>query len=314
MVSAIGETFDGLAAAKEEVRRAWVADRPMALAFGQFKNRTALSDRNDIFDQFGFGLEFRLIRMQRSKSRVAANARPRNSHERAMRPRLALAWHRGRWALGAPGQTEPMHLSDHRIAGNTAKLRRNLGSRQSIAPELLEEFHAIVCPVHGSTVLGTRAAARQNPNPPAGQPKAAVGDALPQKQKTRTRCRTVRQRTLLYGVTRVQESPPGVVHTFDPCEGLNGPVIHNRWKEPRCLAPSALQSLRRARARVVDRSLARNTLYLVPPREAAHFVLPPKTYPPPQARKSWGCRPIIKTERRREFSPVTNLCASRPSL
>src|SRR6266404_3341289 len=152
MVSAIGQTFDGLAAAKEEVRRAWVADRPMALAFGQFKNRTALSDRNDIFDQFGFGLEFRLIRMQRSKSRVDANARPRNSHERAMRPRLALAWHRGRWALGAPGQTEPMHLSDHRIAGNTAKLRRNLGSRQSIAPELLEEFHAIVCPVHGSTV------------------------------------------------------------------------------------------------------------------------------------------------------------------
>src|SRR6266481_6131016 len=159
MVSAIGETFDGLAAAKEEVRRAWVADRPMALAFGQFKNRTALSDRNDIFDQSEFGLEFRFIGMQWSKSCVAANARPRNSHERAMGPRLALAWRRGRWALGAPRQTEPMHLSDHRIAGNATKFRRNLGSRQSIAPTPLEEFHAIIRPVHRSSSLGTGAAA-----------------------------------------------------------------------------------------------------------------------------------------------------------
>src|SRR5260370_42381615 len=101
----------------------------MALAFGQFKDRTALSDRNDIFDQLLFGLEFRLIRMQWSKSRVAANARPRNSHERAMGPRLALAWYRGRWALGAPGQAQPMHLSDHRLAGNAAKLPRHLGGR-----------------------------------------------------------------------------------------------------------------------------------------------------------------------------------------
>src|SRR5882672_4133524 len=158
MVSAIGQTFDRLAAAKEEVRRAWVADRPVALAFVQFKNRTALSDRNDIFDQLGLGLEFRLIRMQRGKSRVATNAGPRNSHERAMGPRLALAWYGGRRVLGAPGQTEPMHLSDHRIAGNAAKLRRNLRGRQPIAPQLLEEFHAIVCPVHGFTVLGNRAA------------------------------------------------------------------------------------------------------------------------------------------------------------
>src|SRR6266481_4310826 len=165
----------------------------MALAFGQFEDRTALSDRNDIFDQCGFGLEFRLIRMQRSKSRVATNARPRNSHERAMGPRLALAWHRGRWILGAPGQTEPMHLSDHRIAGNAAKLRRNLGSRQSIAPQLLEEFHAIVRPVHGFTILGTRAAARQNPNPPAGQPKAAVGDASPQKSRKPSAARKSRR-------------------------------------------------------------------------------------------------------------------------
>src|SRR5258706_796741 len=103
MVSAIGQTFDGLAAAKEEVRRAWVADRPMALAFGQFKNRTALSDRNDIFDQFGFGLEFRLIRMQLSKGRVATNARPRNSHKRAMGPRLALPWYGGLPVLWTPG-------------------------------------------------------------------------------------------------------------------------------------------------------------------------------------------------------------------
>src|SRR5215475_13429906 len=117
MVPAIRQTFDSLAAAKEEVRRAWVADRPVALAFIEFKNRTALSDRNDIFDQFGLGLELRLIRLQWSKSRVAANARSRNSHERAMRPRLALARHRGRWVLGAPGQAQPMHLSDHRIAG-----------------------------------------------------------------------------------------------------------------------------------------------------------------------------------------------------
>src|SRR5882672_8488613 len=34
----------------------------------------------------------------------------------------------------APGQLEPMYLSVHRIAGNTAKLRRNLRGRQSISP------------------------------------------------------------------------------------------------------------------------------------------------------------------------------------
>src|SRR5258708_5481913 len=167
MVAAIGQTFDGLAAAKEEVRRTWVTDRPMALAFGQFKDRTALSDLNNIFDQFGFGLEFRLVRMQCSKSCVAANARPRNSHEHAMGPRLALVRHRGRWALGAPGQTEPMHLSDHRIARNAAEFRRDLGSRQSIAPQLLEEFHAIVCPVQGLPSLApAQPRGRIQPRPP----------------------------------------------------------------------------------------------------------------------------------------------------
>src|SRR5258708_5739543 len=94
-------------------------------------------------------------------------------------------------------------------------------------------------------------------------------------------------------------------------------ISRSRRKEPRCLAPSALQSVRRARARVVDRWLARNTLYLVPPREAAHFVLrAPKTDPARRrGRVGWECLPInIKTEPCREFSPVTNLCASRPGL
>jgi hypothetical protein len=122
--------------------------------------------------------------MQLGKSGVAANARPHNSHERAMRPRLALAGRRGRWALGAPGQAEAMHLSNYRIAGNATEFRRNLGSRQSIAPQLLEQFHAIVCPVHGLPSLAPEQPARQNPDPLAGQPKAAVGNALLQKQKT----------------------------------------------------------------------------------------------------------------------------------
>src|SRR5215471_8810668 len=149
MVSAIGQSFDGPAAAKEEVRRAWIADRPVALAFGQFEDRAALPDRDDIFYQLRFGLQVLLISMQGRKGRVAANARSGNSHDRAIGPRPTLARNRGRWALGASGQAKPMHLADHRIAGNAAEFRRNLTRRQSIAPQLLEEFHAIVRPVHG---------------------------------------------------------------------------------------------------------------------------------------------------------------------
>src|SRR5712671_5995799 len=190
-----------------------------------------------------------------------------------MGPRLALAWRRGRWALGAPRQTEPMHLSDHRIAGNAAKFRRNLGSRQSIAPQLLEEFHAIIRPVHGLTVLGARAAAPQNPTPPAGQPKSSPSATRSRKkQKTgrRTRYRTSVTIRLLYRVTRAQESPPSFVHMFDPYWGQNGLVFHSRYQDRRggpCrLAPSALQSSWRARARVVDRWRSRNTMCSVPPR------------------------------------------------
>src|SRR5262249_13917099 len=161
----------------EEVRRAWIADRPVAFVFGQLKDRATLADWDDIFDQFRFWLDVRLISMRWGKSCVAANARPCNSHQRRMGSWLALAGRRGRWAFGAPGQAEPMHLSDHRIAGNAAEFRRNLTRRQSIAPQLLEEVYTVVCPAHGPPPLAPgQSLGRIPPRPPDGR-KAAGGDA-----------------------------------------------------------------------------------------------------------------------------------------
>src|SRR5215510_5541680 len=114
MISTIGQALDGLAAAEEEIRRAWIADRPMAFAFGQLKNRAALPQRDDVLNQLGLRLEFRLITMQWRQCRIATNPRARNSHHLAMGARLALTRHRGRWTFSTPRQAEPMHLSDHR--------------------------------------------------------------------------------------------------------------------------------------------------------------------------------------------------------
>src|SRR5262249_46840343 len=149
MISTIGQALDGFAAAEEEIRRAWIADRPMALAFGQLKNRTALPQRDDVFNQLGLRLEFRLIAMQWCQRRFTPNPGPPNRLHLPMGARVALPRPGGRWTFCPPRRAEPMHLSDHRVAGNAAELRRNLTRRQSVAPQLLEEFHTFVRPVHG---------------------------------------------------------------------------------------------------------------------------------------------------------------------
>src|SRR6266478_918999 len=107
MVSAIGQTFDGFAAAEGEVRRTWITDRPMTFAFGQFKNRAALSDRDSVFDD--------LLWLRRRKRFC-----PEESVHRLFSSGLdaPIVFGLGGWSFAARRQTEPMHLCDHRVAGN----------------------------------------------------------------------------------------------------------------------------------------------------------------------------------------------------
>ena len=55
---------------------------------------------------------------------------------------------RARW-LDPPGHAEPMHLADHRIAGDAAaEFAGDLACAQSVLPKLAQEFDALVCPGH----------------------------------------------------------------------------------------------------------------------------------------------------------------------
>lgn len=54
------------------------------------------------------------------------------------------------WPLGAARQSEPVHLADHRIAGNAAQLCGNLARRQAVGSQLLQRLDALVSPAHPS--------------------------------------------------------------------------------------------------------------------------------------------------------------------
>src|SRR5262245_66081365 len=50
VVRAVGQAGDGLAAAKDEVGMAWVADRPAAGLLVELEQRAALAERDDVVD------------------------------------------------------------------------------------------------------------------------------------------------------------------------------------------------------------------------------------------------------------------------
>src|SRR5690606_9589949 len=70
--------------------------------------------------------------------------------------------------LGTPGQAEPVHLADHRVARDAAKLGGDLAGTQAILPELLQEFHPFIAPRHAA------APCTGNPSRSGTEPQSAV--------------------------------------------------------------------------------------------------------------------------------------------
>jgi hypothetical protein len=57
------------------------------------------------------------------------------------------------WALGArwrraPRKSQAVDFSDDSVAGDPAELAGNLAGTQTVRPELLEPFHALIGPTH----------------------------------------------------------------------------------------------------------------------------------------------------------------------
>src|SRR5262249_1108387 len=88
-IGAVPQAFDRVAAAEEDLRRAWIADRPMTLRIAQLEQRAALTDRDDVLDQFGLGLRLELVESVRGQRGIAAQRRTRHAHHVRRCTRLA---------------------------------------------------------------------------------------------------------------------------------------------------------------------------------------------------------------------------------
>src|SRR3984957_7159734 len=124
VIRAVRQTRDGMAAAKEKLRTAGIADRPAAGLFGQLQNGAALADGNDILDQFRGHLRFDLIGVR--KRRIATDRRASDPQHMGGRTCLALPRCGTGSGLGTAGGAEPVHLSNDCIASDTAEFRRDL--------------------------------------------------------------------------------------------------------------------------------------------------------------------------------------------
>src|SRR2546430_4525572 len=148
VVRAVGRAGDGLAAAKKEVGMAGIADRPAAGLLVELEQGAALARRDDVVEEFRLQLDLELVGL--GERGVTPNRRPRDPQHVRMGARLARARSGGGWRLGAARQPEPVHLADHGIAGNAAKLRGDLARRQPLCPEFLQSFDALIGPGHAS--------------------------------------------------------------------------------------------------------------------------------------------------------------------
>src|SRR5277367_992810 len=151
VIGAVGQSAERIAAAEEKVAAAGIADRPAAGLLVQFKNGTALADRNDVVDQFRLGFAFDVISMR--ERGIAADRGPPDAQHVRGGARFALPRRRARRALGAAGESQSMHLADHRVAGDAAKLGRDLTGRQAVRPQFLQKLDPLVCPRHEQILL-----------------------------------------------------------------------------------------------------------------------------------------------------------------
>src|SRR5499426_4308473 len=87
VVRAIGQAGDGLAAAKEEVGMAWIADRPAAGLLVELEQGAALAERDDVVEQLRFQLDIGFVGL--GERGVAPYRRPRNPQHMRMGACLA---------------------------------------------------------------------------------------------------------------------------------------------------------------------------------------------------------------------------------
>src|SRR5215470_673499 len=208
VVRAIGQAGDGLAAAKEEVGMAWIADGPAAGLLVEFEQGAALAERDDVVEQLRFQLDIEFVGL--GKRGVAPYRRPRDPQHVGMGARLARA-RSGGWRLGAARQPEPVHLADHRIAGDAAKLRGDLARRQPIRPEFLQRFDALIGPGHASNSSPVAAAEKSRQNPTAGLGNDQLARRIPAPPiyamtVRRTKCRIRRWKS--YNMAGVRRKSP----------------------------------------------------------------------------------------------------------
>src|SRR5215475_5473839 len=98
-----------------------------------------------------------------------------------MGARLARPRRRRGRRLGSAGEPKPVHLADHRVAGDAAELGGDLARRQAIGPKFLQRLDAFVSPGHASfssavaIAAAVAAAEKCRQNPAAGQGNHSVG-------------------------------------------------------------------------------------------------------------------------------------------
>ncbi len=145
----------GTSAAIAEVGRRGIAQRPAAHAFAQLHDGHALRHRDDdVFDRTRRGRSEGLG-LQRKGGAAAGHGRRGTWRGRPLRSRRGGAWTRrarGRRALDAAGEAEPMHLADDGVAGDAVReLRRDLAGAQAIHPQFAKEFDSFIGPGHESS-------------------------------------------------------------------------------------------------------------------------------------------------------------------
>src|SRR5215468_6632107 len=182
VVRAVGQAGDGLAAAKEEVGMAGIADRPAAGLLVELEQRAALAKRDDVIDEFRLQLDLEFVGL--GERGVTPYRWPRDPQHVRMGARLARARSGGGWRLGASRQPEPVHLADHGIAGNAAKLRGDLARRQPLYPEFLQCFDAFIGPGHAPNSSPVAAAEKSRQNPLRAWATTSWPDAYPRHRFT----------------------------------------------------------------------------------------------------------------------------------
>src|SRR5262249_53155523 len=188
-----------------------------------------------------------------------------------MGARLARARGGGGWRLGAARQPEPVHLADHRIAGDAAKLRSDLARRQSIRPEFLQRFDALIGPGHASNSSPVAAAEEVQTESHSGPGQRPVGPTHTRATDLRYDLSAARSVVFDDGKATIwRESGARVraacFHMFCPRRPMRPHLSANLCSALTFAAVAVASSV------MLTADHAAIQYRVVPPGEAAHFV------------------------------------------